>query len=170
MNEITTTAASGRGRGCRSRRLRRLAIGVAGAASALVLGAGASVGVFASAASADVNYQYPTWATTTLSNCRINIGDQWSPQSYAIGDTTVKCSSYHNIAVYTELYRNGALVDTSTNPYSYFPNTSYVHDVPTAPYRCGGSATWYTASWVSIDGSAWRGWTSPPSGWTPACP
>lgn len=166
MNEIATTV-SGHGRRYRSPRLRRLVISVAGAASALVLGAGAAVGIFASPANADVNYQYPTWATTTLSNCRINIGDQYSLQSYAIGDTTVYCSSYHNIAVYTQLYRNGVLVDTSANPYSYFSNTAYVHDVPTAPYYCGGLATWYTESWVSIDGSAWRAWTSPPSPWKP---
>ena len=71
-----------------------------------------------------LNGQFPTWSTWTFGNCRIWTGDQASPQLYAIGDTTVKCSSYHNIAVYTELLRNGALVATSANPYSYFPNTS----------------------------------------------
>jgi hypothetical protein len=165
MNEITTTTASDRSRGRLSRRLRRLVVGVA----ALVLGAGAAVGPFASAANADVNLQYPwTYSTWTFGNCRIWTGDQASPQMYAIGDTTVQCSSYHNIAVYTKLYRNGVLVATSANPYSYFPNTWYVHDVPTAPIHCGGSASWYTLSWVSIDGSAWYSKPSPTAPFTPS--
>jgi hypothetical protein len=169
MNQITTTTAPDRTRGRLSRRLRRLVIGLA----AVALGAGAALGPFASAANADVNLQYSTWSTWTFGNCRIYTGDQASPQLYAVGDTTVQCSSYHNIAVYTELVRNGVLVDTSVNPYSYSPNTYYVHDVPTAPYRGAlgcGRATWQTVSWVSIDGSAWySGQPSPASGWEPAC-
>jgi hypothetical protein len=166
MNEITTTAAPGCGRERFSRRLRRLVIGLA----TVALGAGAALGPFASAANAEVNGQFPTWSTWTFRDCRIWTGDQASPQLYAVGDTTVQCSSYHNIAVYTKLVRNGVLVATSFNPYSYFPNTYYVPDVPTAPNRVCGWATWQTVSWVSIDGSAWySGQPSPASGWAPAC-
>ena len=165
MNEVTTTTASDRSRERVSRRLRPLVVGVA----AVVLGTGAAVGLFASAANADVNGQFPTLSTTTWKDCRIWAGDQASPQLYAIGDTTVLCNSYHNIAVHTRLYRNGVLIATSANPYSYFSNTKYVHDVPTAPIHCGGSATWYTYSWFSIDGSAWDFLPSPPGPFAPSC-
>ena len=41
---------------------------------------------------------------------------------------------------------------TSARPYSYFPGTTYVHDVPTAAMHCGGSASWYTVSFIVLDG------------------
>jgi hypothetical protein len=174
MNQITTTPASSRGQWAPSGPLRRLMISVTGAVSAMVLATGAAVGAFAPAANADVNTQ-GLWAWASMSDCTIHIGDQYSRQGYAIGDTTVYCSSYHNISVYTQLYRRPpggsyTLVATSFNPYSTFWNTRIVHDVPTAPV-CGGPDVhaWYTLSWVSIDGSAWRSFTGPQGFWPTSC-
>ena len=174
MNEITTTPASGRSRGRRPRRLRRLMTGVAVAVAAMVLASGAAAGAFAPSANADVNTQ-GLWAWASMSDCTIHIGDQYSQQGYAIGDTTVYCSSYHNISVYTQLYRRPqggsyTLVATSYRPYWTFWNTRYVPDMATAAV-CGGPDVhaWYTVSWVSIDGSAWRSFKGPEGFWPTSC-
>jgi hypothetical protein len=139
----------------------------------LIASTGAALAVSlagAGAASADVNLQYAsTYGIAYMSNCTITVGDQYSPSHYAIGDTTVKCSSNHNIWVYTQLYRNGTLIANSPYPYSYYPDTAYVHDTPTTAIRCGGAATWYTVAWVNIDGTGWKGWYSPSAPFTPSC-
>lgn len=129
----------------------------------------ATLGLFASVASADVNTTTNGYGKVAISNCHMYIGDQASASRYAIGDTTVTCATPHNVWVYTELIRNGSVVATSANPYSYFPDTTYVHDVPTAAIHCGGSATWYTISYIIIDGGAWRSWSGPQESFTPSC-
>lgn len=139
----------------------------------LIASTGATLAVSlagAGAASADVNLQYAnTYGIAHMSNCTITVGDQYSPSHYAIGDTTVKCSSYHNIWVYTQLYRNGTLIANSPYPYNYHPSTAYVPDTATTAIHCGGAATWYTVAWVNIDGTGWLGWYSPSAPFTPSC-
>jgi hypothetical protein len=136
----------------------------------LLAGLAVMLGLFASAASADVNRTTnPYWGQVNILDCHMYIGDEASSSRYAIGDTTVKCAYPHNIWVYTELVRNGVVVRTSANPYSYFPDTTYVHDVPTGAYRCGGNASWYTISYIIIDGGAWRSWYGPTGPFTPGC-
>jgi hypothetical protein len=131
----------------------------------------AGLGFFASAASADVNTTpgHSVYGTATMSNCTVYVGDQASPSGYAIGDTTVRCGSHHNIWVYTELFRNGVLIANSHSPYTYYANALYVHDVPTTPIHCGGAANWYTVSYVSVDNGVWSGWQGPTGTWTPSC-
>jgi hypothetical protein len=145
--------------------LRSAIIGSASVAAGLVT----ALGLFASAAGADVNRATNGYGTVAISNCHMYIGDQASASRYAIGDTTVTCATPHNIWLYTELVRNGSVVATSVNPYSYFPGTTYVHDVPTAAMHCGGSASWYTVSFIILDSGAWRSWKGPAESFTPSC-
>jgi hypothetical protein len=129
----------------------------------------AAVGLFATGARADVNTTTNGYGWATMSNCTVYVGDEASPYRYAIGDTTVRCGSHHSIWVYTELYRNGALIAHSTRPYTYYRNATYVHDVPTTAIHCGGKANWYTVSYVIIDRGAWQGWRGPTESFTPSC-
>jgi hypothetical protein len=134
----------------------------------LLAGLAAALGLFSSAARADVNTSNSTWASAALSNCTIYAGDLWNSGSYAIGDTTVRCGSHHNLLVYTELYYNGVRVAYS--PYAYYGNALYVHDVPTHTAPCvAPGGLWTTRSWVSIDGGAWHYKDSPSKPFSAAC-
>jgi hypothetical protein len=136
----------------------------------LIAGLVAALGLWASAAQADVNTTTNGYGWATLSNCTIYAGDQWSPYNYAIGDTTVRCGSHHNLAVYTVLYYNGAPIATSNPPYTYYANATYVHDVPTTPVTCVATGSWFTRSYISIDGGSWHYKDGPVESWAPACP
>jgi hypothetical protein len=137
----------------------------------VIAGLAAALGLFASAAKADVNTtpNQSTYRTATISNCTVYVGDQASSSRYAIGDTTVRCGSHHNIWVYTQLFRNGVLIANSKYPDAYYANATYIHDAATTPIHCGGAASWYTVSWVSVDNGIWSHWQGPAAPWTPSC-
>jgi len=145
---------------------RRVARGLA-----VFAGLAAAAGLFTGTARADVNRTpgQSAWGWATISNCTVYIGDQASPSLYAIGDTTVMCGSHHNIWVYTVLYRNGSVIASSKAPYAYYANATYIHDAPTTPIHCGGAASWYTVSWVSVDNGVWSHWQGPTASFTPSC-
>jgi len=136
----------------------------------LIAGLVAALGLLASAAQADVNTTSNGYGWATLSNCTIYAGDQWSAYNYAVGDTTVRCGSHHNLDVYTVLYYNGAPIAYSKSPYTYYANATYVHDVPTNTVVCVAYGSWFTRSYVSIDGGSWHYVDGPVEGWAPACP
>jgi len=135
----------------------------------LIAGLAAAVGLFSTAARADVNTTTNGYGWASISNCIVYSGDYANSAQYAIGDTTVRCGSYHNIWTYTQLYRNGALIANSTYPYQYNASTSYVRDVMTTAIHCGGTALWQTISYVIVDGGSWQTVPGPVEKWAPSC-
>ncbi len=136
-------------------------------AALVVMGTMLGAGIAATTGTAGAAVAYTSVsAEHHLGNCNIWSGDYANSPGVAIGDTTISCSSYHPIAAYTYLYRNGVLVAQSGE--AYYSSTSYIGDVVTASINTAyysnryttcnsGRAVWQTASQVWIGTSGW--WT-----------
>ena len=141
--------------------------------TAAIVGVAATAGLMALPAGAAVNTTpgRSTYGTAYLSNCTVYVGDKAVVPAYAEGDTQVVCSTYHTIAIYTQLERapmaggTWQVVESSAGISSAYTwnaeNWTYAYTVPV-------TAQWRTLSWVSLDGGAWHSYYGPTGVYTPA--